>query len=186
VTILPDRQDSTVFQIDWSGSDVGAGVSTYSLYVSRAEDPFELHSEGVAETSTLFVGETGYWYRFFVIAEDFVGNREPLKGHGEGATKVSIEEMYDASLPKEFALYANYPNPFNPSTNIEYDLPAAVPVRLTVFNTLGQRVAVLLDEDQAAGRYRIVWSADQFASGVYFYRIEAGDFSKTAKMMLVK
>ena len=186
VTILAERQDSTVFQIDWSGSDVGAGVGTYSLYVSRGEDPFELYGDDLTETSTLFVGEIGYWYRFFVVAEDVVGNREPLKGHGEGATKVSIEELYDESLPKEFALYANYPNPFNPATNIEYDLPTAVPVRLTVYNTLGQRVSVLLDEEQAAGRYRIVWDAGHFASGVYFYRIEAGDFAKSAKMILVK
>ncbi|HUF10386.1 MAG TPA: CARDB domain-containing protein [Rhodothermales bacterium] len=182
---LPWKRDSVAFSIEWEGSDTGSGLSSCDVYVSRDDGPFELFADGLIEKTFVFAGEENVQYRYFSRATDNAGNREALKSGADTGVLVPVEET-EGELPAEFALYQNYPNPFNPSTNIEYDLPAAVPVHLTVYNMLGQRVAVLLDEEQAAGRYRVVWNADQFASGVYFYRIRAGEFSKTAKMMLVK
>lgn len=97
----------------------------------------------------------------------------------------------DETLPRTFALRANYPNPFNPSTAIAYQIPQATHVRLTVFNALGQRVTTLVDAEQAPGYYSVAWDARSHAglpvaSGLYFYRLEAGAFQDTRSMLLVK
>jgi parallel beta-helix repeat protein len=89
-------------------------------------------------------------------------------------------------MPDEFALSQNYPNPFNPSTTIQYDLPSDGFVTLKMYNSLGQEVAVLVDEDATAGRYQVQWDATGFSSGVYFYRLVAGQFVETRKLLLLK
>jgi hypothetical protein len=89
-------------------------------------------------------------------------------------------------LPAQFALFQNYPNPFNPSTKIRYELPAQVRVTLTVYNVLGQQVAELVNGEQAPGRYEIQLNAQTFASGIYMYRLQAGDFVQTRKLLLIK
>ncbi|MEX0721467.1 MAG: BspA family leucine-rich repeat surface protein [Balneolaceae bacterium] len=89
-------------------------------------------------------------------------------------------------LPIEFALQQNYPNPFNPTTNIKYDLPEATKIRLQVFDLLGRNVATLVNERKAAGRYSVRFEAGSLASGMYIYRIEAGNFTHTRKLMLIK
>jgi hypothetical protein len=98
-----------------------------------------------------------------------------------------------SQLPKSFALYQNMPNPFNPTTSIKYDLPVTSRVRLTVYNVLGQVVEVLTDATQPAGSYQPVWNADNYASGVYFYRLEAvgltpgsAKYTSVNKMVLLK
>jgi len=89
-------------------------------------------------------------------------------------------------LPEEFALRQNYPNPFNPTTLIRYDLPMDCQVRLEVCNILGQKVASLVDGKQKAGYKAATWDASSLSSGIYFYRLQAGDFSATRKMVLLK
>lgn len=89
-------------------------------------------------------------------------------------------------VPNAFFLYQNYPNPFNPVTVIEYSLPEPVRVRLEVFNMLGQRVKVLVDEQQAPGNYRARFDATDFSSGIYIYRLHAGEFVRTRQMTLIK
>ncbi len=90
------------------------------------------------------------------------------------------------ALPSEFAVSQNYPNPFNPSTVIDFALPATTKVRLAIFDVRGRRVATLADGEFAAGRHSVRWNAAEVASGVYFYRIQAGEFVETKSMMLVK
>jgi hypothetical protein len=92
----------------------------------------------------------------------------------------------DAGLPKQFALEQNYPNPFNPTTTIRYQLPAASQVKLEVFDVLGKKVMVLVNTRQEAGEYNITLNAVNLSSGVYFYRLQSGNFVQTKKMMLVK
>jgi hypothetical protein len=105
-------------------------------------------------------------------------------------TILSKEETAEA-VPQDFALLQNHPNPFNPETEISYVLPNACRVELSVCNLLGRRIRTLVDEDQAAGHKTVRWDGadeegNQVASGVYFYRIKAGDFTEARKMILMK
>lgn len=97
---------------------------------------------------------------------------------------VAVED--EAGLPTQFALAPNYPNPFNPTTAIAYDLPQAAPVQLGVYDLFGRKVATLIDARQAPGRYEVVFDAHDLASGVYFYRLEAGAYTATRRMVLMK
>jgi hypothetical protein len=92
----------------------------------------------------------------------------------------------NVTMPAKFALMQNYPNPFNPTTNIAYELPVAAKVVLKVYDVLGREVATLINQEQAAGRYVQPFNASALSSGIYFYRLQAGNFVETKKMMLVK
>ena len=89
------------------------------------------------------------------------------------------------NLPIEFRLEQNYPNPFNPTTTIEFALPVEAEWEIVIYNGLGQQVDLLSDKSDA-GYIKIEWDATSFASGVYFYRLTAGQFSGTRKMVLLK
>tara|TARA_B110000495_G_scaffold9560_1_gene6912 strand:- start:165 stop:1946 length:1782 start_codon:yes stop_codon:yes gene_type:complete len=99
-------------------------------------------------------------------------------------TELSVDE--DVIAPKTFTLEQNYPNPFNPTTTIEFSLNTASPVKLTVFDILGQEVATLVNEYKTVGSHKIQWRANTMPSGVYYYRLEADGISKTHKMVLMK
>ena len=101
----------------------------------------------------------------------------------ERAEQTSAE---DSDLPKRFALEQNYPNPFNPATKIQYDVPNQSHVRIAIYDVLGRQVQVLVNEELSAGRHTVDFDATRLASGVYIYRMEAGSFVQTRKMMLVK
>jgi hypothetical protein len=88
--------------------------------------------------------------------------------------------------PSRFELLQNYPNPFNPNTTIEYTIPVESFVELSVFNSLGQNVKMLVNENQTSGNYKVNFSADGLSSGVYYYRIKAGTFTDFKKIILLK
>lgn len=90
------------------------------------------------------------------------------------------------SVPLQYELRQNYPNPFNPTTAISYQLMAMTHVSLDVFDVLGRKVATLVDDVRQPGVYTVRWDASSFPSGVYFYRLEAGNFQATRKLMLLK
>ena len=92
----------------------------------------------------------------------------------------------DVTIPRIYSLGQNYPNPFNPMTSIPYTLRETSLVNLTVYNVLGQKVATLVDEYQEASSHRAVLDATSFASGIYFYRLQAGQFNAVRKMVLLK
>jgi hypothetical protein len=89
-------------------------------------------------------------------------------------------------VPTVFKLYNNYPNPFNPSTMIKYDVPQNTFVKLSVYDILGQLVTNLVNQDMTAGRYEIVWDAKNYASGTYIYKFETSNFTDVKKMILIK
>jgi len=90
------------------------------------------------------------------------------------------------SVPAEFALLSNYPNPFNASTLISYELPASADVKLEMYNIFGQKVATLIDGEQEAGYRSVTWEGSEAASGVYFYKLTAGDFTEVKRMTLLR
>jgi hypothetical protein len=83
-------------------------------------------------------------------------------------------------------MFNNYPNPFNPTTNLKYQIPEFSHVSLKIYDLLGREVADLVNEQQAAGSYNIKFDGLNLASGIYFYQIKAGSFIDTKKMMLLK
>ncbi|RPI71044.1 MAG: T9SS C-terminal target domain-containing protein, partial [Ignavibacteriales bacterium] len=89
-------------------------------------------------------------------------------------------------LPAEYALYQSYPNPFNPTTTIKYAIPISEIVTIKVYDLLGSEISTLLNEYKSAGTYTLDFNGSSFASGVYFYQIEAGSFVETKKMILMK
>ncbi|KAF0152738.1 MAG: Glycoside hydrolase starch-binding [Ignavibacteria bacterium] len=102
-----------------------------------------------------------------------------------GYNPTNIQEL-ETGIPTKFSLDQNYPNPFNPTTKIKFAIPADENVSLKVFNVLGQEVATLVNKQLKAGSYSFDWNASNLSSGVYFYRIEAGSFNQTRKMLLLK
>ncbi|MFA5403463.1 MAG: T9SS type A sorting domain-containing protein [Ignavibacteria bacterium] len=95
-------------------------------------------------------------------------------------------EGFSTQLPKEFQLYQNYPNPFNPVTSIKFDIPNSSFVTMKIYDVLGKQIADIVNQDMEPGRYEVNWDGTNLASGIYFYRIEAKDFTKVMKMVLIK
>jgi hypothetical protein len=123
--------------------------------------------------------EIGRTYVYRLITVDVNGTRMVAS-----ETEASVNA--GAAQVSEFKLYANYPNPFNPSTTIAYDLREATDVTLNVFDVLGRHVSTLVNGYQAAGRYSLAFEANGLPSGVYFYRLETAQFTDMKKMMLLK
>jgi len=98
----------------------------------------------------------------------------------------AIDDKRESDLPKIFELSQNYPNPFNAVTEIKYTLPKDCHVKLTIYNILGEKVATLAEGHQKGGYKTAMWNAISFSSGIYFYRLQAGDFVQTRKMVLLK
>ncbi len=122
---------------------------------------------------------------------------------GDATVRVDVAQVFDGSggvnllggaageLPSAYALSQNSPNPFNPATQIAYELPEAAEVRLVVYNALGQEVRALVQGRQEAGYYRVTWDGKdaagrQVSSGLYFYRLMGSGFAETRKMLLLK
>ena len=160
----------------WSaltGTGNGNGVGFRTAYVSRV----------IAIT---VVGSDLYLGGNFTQAN--VGGTSPIASAciarwNSGTSRV---EQLSPTAPKTFLLEQNYPNPFNPSTTIRYQLPVASEVKLEVYDVLGKKIATLVNERQSAGSYQVVWNASGLSSGTYFYRLQAGTFVETKKMIMVK
>ena len=101
-------------------------------------------------------------------------------------SETGIGDKDNEPMLREFALIRNFPNPFNASTSIRYGLPEQSDVRIEIYNLLGQRVATIYDGLQDAGEHSITWDASGFPSGVYFARLEVGDYSESLKLVLLK
>ncbi|MDZ7764852.1 MAG: T9SS type A sorting domain-containing protein [Melioribacteraceae bacterium] len=155
-------------------------------------------------TSGIFQ-DTGWWYDYFsgdsievtdvnmtltLDAGEFrIYTTEKLPTP-EGDILSDVQDIED-TLPTKYSLSQNYPNPFNPSTTIKFTIPQSGFVSLKVYNILGQEVKTLLSKEINTGAYSVDWNGtnnygDQLSSGVYFYRIEAGDFIESKKMLFIK
>jgi hypothetical protein len=126
-----------------------------------------------------------------------VGSNGVIYKTTNGGGPVGIES-YDYNIPKSFSLSQNYPNPFNPSTEIKFSIPSPSPskmergpgsevqVSLRIYDILGRELATLVSEQLKPGTYEYEWDGSNFASGIYFYKLETEDFSQTKRMVLIK
>jgi hypothetical protein len=104
--------------------------------------------------------------------------------YNETPTGMGISD--DAPIASSYELGQNYPNPFNPTTHIRFNIPETAGAKLTVFNIMGEAVANLVDGVVSAGGHTVSWNAANMPTGVYFYRLESGNFTQTRKLLLVK
>jgi hypothetical protein len=114
------------------------------------------------------------------------GLRSDMGAYGGGDSAMVGIDDYEVPLPEHLAFLQNYPNPFNISTVIIYSLPQASNVKIEIFDILGRKVETLVQGEQQAGYHQIVWDASDHSSGMYFYKIQAGEYSDTKKMVLLK
>ena len=140
----------------------------------------------VASTDSVFVDTstsagTPYFYRLSVTMKDSA----ELQSYPIMLTPV-VTFVRPLNVAPGFELYDNYPNPFNPSTTIKFDLPKSSQVNLKVYDILGREVSVLVNEKREAGAYEVKFDGSALASGMYFYRIQAGSFVQTKKLLLLK
>ena len=155
---------------------------------------FPLHGHDLSEKdSTLFSiyrhDKDGWESQPSFLDENSVCAR--VRGLGVYRLVYDADQERIAAIPKSYELLQNYPNPFNPQTVIRYDLPDPGHVKVVVYNILGQKVKILVDEHKDAGRWSVDWKGKddqgkEVASGIYFYKIEAAKFEKTKKMVLLK
>ena len=128
-----------------------------------------------------------------LVEIDSYGNK--WIGHNESGLSVfreggviltDVKEDNLRSIPKSFALYQNYPNPFNPKTKIKYSIAYREFVTLKVYDILGKEIAALVNKEKVAGNYEVEFNGSNLSSGVYFYRMQAGEFTSTKKFILLK
>ncbi len=165
------------FTSDSEGSD-----TSFTLAITELVE----HLESIGVQSFDSVGVN--WY---VFAGDGNSNRRSQSIFDFGIQISTGIDLLDRTVPKDFSLSQNYPNPFNSITTIDYAIPRTVPVRIIVYNILGQEITVLVNGLQMPGFYTCRWNGrnqqhDQVESGIYLYSIRAGHFSRTAKMILLK
>jgi hypothetical protein len=126
--------------------------------------------------------QRGVWWPLVIGVRDYA---DTVRTSSNIATAgVSVED--EGKVPTEYALFQNYPNPFNPSTVIKYGIPKESMVSLKIFNSIGEEIATLVNRMQHAGYYKHEFNASKLNSGIYFYRLQAGDFVSIKKMMYIK
>jgi predicted CXXCH cytochrome family protein len=179
-----------VVHLSWD-SHADADFKYFAIY--RGITPnFNPHGTPLATTSDVYYSDASvqlgsiYYYKLTVF--DFSGNESDFTEE-KSLTVTSVEE--EAGIPTEFALRQNHPNPFNPSTQIRYELPKAEHVKISIYNTLGMLVTTLVDQYESAGYHTAVWngidnSGNSVATGIYIYKMETGAFTSMKKMMLIK
>src|SRR4030095_1512086 len=101
-------------------------------------------------------------------------------------SQLTVVNLRSGEIPTNYSLSQNYPNPFNPVTRIKFQIPHQGNVHLAIYDIMGKEMEVIVNENLQPGTYEIEWNATNFASGVYYYRITAGDFSETKKLILIK
>ncbi len=161
IIVLNDDIDTILAEYGSQGTDPGQFESPVDIYIDRRDNPNEMV---ICEWWDEYSG-----IQCFTVDKNF----------GKKAVRSGV-------LPDKFELYANYPNPFNSSTTINFDLPISSRVIIDIYNILGQRVTRLADKPFQAGHHQINWNASSVASGVYFYRLSAGDKVFVKKMLLLK
>ncbi|HVN48994.1 MAG TPA: phospholipase D-like domain-containing protein, partial [Bacteroidota bacterium] len=158
---------------------IDAGTKASSQYVITGSHNWTSSAENSNNENTLIINNT----RIANLYLQEFSNRYTAAGGNDVLAGI---ETISTLAPKAFQLQQNYPNPFNPATSIAYDVPLKTTVTLKVFDVLGRELVTLVQKEQSAGSYRVQFDASKFASGIYFYRLQAGSFVSSKKMVLMK
>jgi hypothetical protein len=163
-----------------------AGYRVFKNTVNNPSTASQIGSTNQPDTNFLATGLiNGTPYYFWVRAIDRYCIPR-TSGFSNVAYITPLNVPNEQEIPKVFALYQNYPNPFNPATDIKYDIPNESFVKLVIYDMLGRELSVLVNEAQKPGSYTAKWNPENMPSGVYAYKLTAGDFQKTMKMILLK
>jgi hypothetical protein len=184
--------------------NIGWATSADGIHWNKYNNPATT-SESYLDSDPVLEPDNGQWDGTWitmgtVMVEDdslrmwYNGSRSPGAqnlwriGHATAPNQglTGVFENGEMAFPNLYYLMQNYPNPFNPSTTIEFDLPKASEVRIEVYNIAGQKIQTLLNTKMSAGSHQVEFNAQNLSSGVYFYRIESGEFQDVKKMILIK
>jgi len=193
----------TGMRINTDPRQIGYATSQDGIFWNKYDDPITTSSPYSASDPVLSPSQ-GHWDGNFIeggtvmLVEDtlkmwYGGGREPTGtnlwriGHAVAPyIPVGVDDHKFFDSPEDFVLSQNYPNPFNPTTTIEFSLPQSDFVTLKIYNLLGEEVETLVSEKLSAGKYRYEWNAGIYASGLYYYSLESGNYHETQKMILMK
>ena len=181
---------TSIEKLDSTGNGINAGYAEYAVSGNIMQVKIPKTALGFSDSTFQF---------YFKVADGVVDQKNIMDYYVTGKSLplgrlsfsynngriTSIKHSNDLQ-PKSFSLSQNYPNPFNPNTEIKYSIPESGMVTLKVYNLLGQVVVTLVNKEQKAGSYTVNYDASGLASGVYLYRIQAGSFALTKKMILLK
>ncbi len=171
--------------MDWSSVATATSyriqISTDSTFATTQLDSVNTVDSLLVPAGKLLNNTLYYWHVYATNA----GGNSAYSGKFHFTTSL-VGVIGNGVIPKVFKLYQAYPNPFNPSSTIKFDIPNNSDVKMVLYNTLGQEVATLINANYGAGSYSITWDAANFPSGVYFYKITAGNFTDIHKMVLIK
>lgn len=184
---------------------IGPNPTVVTVVYDSAAAQVRAYKNGVLATTvgqTLnMTGGTGFKVAGYSTSAGILGKIDEFRLYKRALTPAEITATYNTDIgdcivtgisgnnnqiPGTYRLEQNYPNPFNPTTNIKFGLPNSGVVKLVVFDVLGREVTTLVNEFKTAGQYVVDFDASMYSSGVYFYRIESGNFIETKKMLLVK
>jgi len=174
--IVVNAGDTIIFQLDQVHTARQVTQATWNANGSASNGGFDLPNGG----GTIVLSEPGVVY-YVCVPHASLG----MKGTITVLTPTDVDNEREI-MPDNFILRQNYPNPFNPETTISFSLPANSFVSLKVFDNLGNEVAILVNEFLSAGEYSRHWKGEGLSSGSYFYRLEAGSFTRTKKLILLK
>jgi hypothetical protein len=162
-------------------------INNLGFEVERKTDNEDWRTIGFVEGKGTTTEIQNYYYTddlFGVTASKFYYRLKQIDYDGTFEYSEIIE--MEVGIPTEFSLEQNYPNPFNPTTKINFQIPELCFVTLKVYDVLGSEIATLVNGEKAIGTYELTWYAEQFPSGIYFYKLQSGPFVETKKMILLK
>ena len=197
VTVTPNLNLMAYYKIQYKLVISSAQASTFGgniFYDSAATMQFGVTSRRVVNSGTTYYyrGFTGSGPYSYTSADSSgidsaitYSLRGPIVEICRWTTTSGISKI-SSEIPGEYKLHNNYPNPFNPSTKIKFDIPKMSATRLVIYDILGKEVAVLLSQNLEPGFYELEWNAEGLSSGVYFYKIESENFTQVKRMLLTK
>jgi hypothetical protein len=188
-SVLPPNQIAVVnkptpviYSFQYEASDPDGDVVTYSLSSGPAGSSIDPNTGLFTWGPTS--DQVGQMYTVTVKATDGTLTTKTSQTIAASTTITGVARVN--TMPTEYNLSQNYPNPFNPTTSIQFSIPKESFVKLSVFNVIGQRIQVLVNQNMSAGNYKVNFDASKLNSGMYIYRIETADYTSVRKMLLVK